>query len=51
MDKHHSEAQVTKTYLEYLTRMPYGVKSEENFDLAKAREALDEGHYGLDEVK
>ena len=51
MDNHHSEAQVTKTYLEYLTRMPYGVRSEENFDLEKAREALDEDHYGLDEVK
>ena len=42
---------MTKTYLEYLTRMPYGVRSEENFDLAMAKEALDEGHYGLDEVK
>jgi ATP-dependent Lon protease len=40
-----------KTYLEYLTQMPYGVHSEENFDIAMARSILDEGHYGMDEVK
>ena len=51
MEKHHSEVTVTRTYLEYLTKMPYGVSSPENFDLQYAREVLDEGHYGLDEVK
>jgi ATP-dependent Lon protease len=51
MDKHHSEFQVTRTYLEYLTKMPYGVSSPENFDLQQAKEVLDEGHYGLNEVK
>jgi ATP-dependent Lon protease len=33
MEKHHSEVQVTRTYLEYLTKMPYGVSAEENFDI------------------
>jgi len=42
---------VLKTYLEYLVKLPYGVKSEENFDLAKARKILDESHYGLEDVK
>ena len=51
MEKHHSEVQVTRNYLEYLTKMPYGVSSQENFDLKIAREELDAGHYGLDEVK
>jgi Lon-like ATP-dependent protease len=51
MEKHHSEVQVTRTYLEYLTKMPYGIRSEENFDLKLAREVLDEGHYGMDDVK
>jgi ATP-dependent Lon protease len=51
MEKHHSEVQVTRNYLEYLTKMPYGVSSHENFDLKIAREELDAGHYGLDEVK
>ena len=43
--------QVTRTYLEYLTKMPYGVSSEENYDIPRAKEALNEGHYGLDDVK
>lgn len=43
--------QVTRNYLDYLTKMPYGVSSEENFDLNRAREILNEGHYGLDDVK
>ena len=51
MDKNSGELPVIRTYLEYLTKMPYGVRSEENFDLAKAREVLNEGHYGLDDVK
>ena len=51
MEKHHSEVQVTRNYLEYLTKMPYGVSSQENFDLKIAREELDAGHYGLEEVK
>jgi Lon-like ATP-dependent protease len=51
MEKHHSEWQTTKTYLEYLTKMPYGVYSDENFDIAMAKDILDEGHYGMEDVK
>ena len=51
MDKMHGEMQVSRTYLEYLTKMPYGVRSQENFDLQRAKEVLNEGHYGLDDVK
>jgi ATP-dependent Lon protease len=42
---------VTRNYLEYLTKMPYGVCSTDNFDLRTARFELDAGHYGLQEVK
>ena len=31
--------------------MPYGLSSQDNFDLDRAREILDEGHYGLQDVK
>jgi ATP-dependent Lon protease len=34
-----------------LTKLPYGVESPENFDIKLAKEILDHGHYGLDEVK
>jgi len=42
---------VTKTYLEYLTKMPFGVHKEDNFDIAMARDILDKGHYGMHDVK
>lgn len=51
MDKHSAEMQVTRTYLEYLTKMPYGISTQENFDISRAQEVLDEGHYGLEDVK
>ena len=51
MEKHHSEMQVTRTYLEYLTKMPYGVSTEENFDIRQAKQILDQSHYGMDDVK
>ena len=51
MDKMHMEAQNTKTYLDYLTSLPFGVRSEENYNIKVAKEVLDEGHYGLDDVK
>ena len=51
MDKHSSELQVTRTYLEYLTKLPYGVSSKENYDIREAKSILDAEHYGMDEVK
>jgi ATP-dependent Lon protease len=51
MDKHHSEIQVSRTYLEYLTCLPYGVSTEENFDIHLAKKTLDDTHYGMDDVK
>lgn len=51
MPKTSAEWPNQKTYLEYLTKMPFGVHSEDNFDIAMAKSILDEGHYGMDEVK
>lgn len=46
-----SEFNVTRTYLSWLTDLPWGIFSEDNKDLKKARKILDEQHYGLDDVK
>ena len=46
-----AEYQVSRTYLNWLTDLPWGVYSEDNYDLAKARQILDEQHYGLNDVK
>ncbi|KAK5980498.1 hypothetical protein GCK32_012321, partial [Trichostrongylus colubriformis] len=51
LDPHSSEFSVTRNYLDWLTNIPWGITSEENSDLQKARIALDKGHYGMKDVK
>ncbi|KAL5486269.1 PIM1 [Sanghuangporus weigelae] len=46
-----SEANVTRNYLDWLTQIPWGVHSPENFSIAHAIKVLDEDHYGLKDVK
>jgi ATP-dependent Lon protease len=46
-----AEYQVSRTYLNWLTDLPWGIYSEDNYDLGKARQVLDEQHYGLNDVK
>lgn len=45
------EAGVSRTYIEWILELPWSEKSEDNIDLIKAREILDEDHYGLEKVK
>jgi ATP-dependent Lon protease len=42
---------VTRNYLDWLTQVPWGIHSEDHFDLAEARRILDRDHDGLDDVK
>ncbi|MEP1002770.1 LON peptidase substrate-binding domain-containing protein, partial [Marinobacter sp.] len=42
---------VTRNYLDWLTQVPWGMTSEDHFDLAGARRILDRDHDGLDDVK
>ncbi|KAG0472086.1 hypothetical protein HPP92_016632 [Vanilla planifolia] len=46
-----SEFNVTRNYLDWLTALPWGDYSDENFDVHRAQEILDEDHYGLSDVK
>ncbi|XP_043720503.1 lon protease homolog, mitochondrial-like isoform X2 [Telopea speciosissima] len=46
-----SEFNVTRNYLDWLTALPWGNYSDENFDVHRAQEILDEDHYGLTDVK
>lgn len=46
-----SEFNVTRNYLDWLTVLPWGNYSNENFDVHHAQEILDEDHYGLSDVK
>ncbi|CAE5966272.1 unnamed protein product [Arabidopsis arenosa] len=46
-----SEYDVTYNYLDWLTVLPWGNFSDENFDVLRAEKILDEDHYGLSDVK
>ena len=46
-----AEYSVIKTYLDWLTDMPWQKRSEDNLDIDHARQVLDEDHYDLTEIK
>jgi ATP-dependent Lon protease len=45
------EAQVIRTYLEWVAELPWNVRSDDQLDLPRAQTILDEDHYGLKDVK
>jgi ATP-dependent Lon protease len=45
------EAQVIRTYLEWIAELPWNDRSDDNLDLNRAQTVLDEDHYGLPDVK
>ena len=46
-----AETGVIRTYLDWLTGLPWNVSDEEKLDLVAAQEIRDEDHYGLEKVK
>ncbi len=46
-----AEYGVIRTYLDWLTGLPWSKRSEDNLNIAHARQVLEEDHYGLDDVK
>ena len=42
---------VTRTYLEFVLDLPWNTLTDDNLDIAHAREVLDTDHFGLKEVK
>ena len=45
------EAQVIRTYLEWIAELPWNARSDDQLDLNHAITVLDEDHYGLEDVK
>lgn len=45
------EYNVTRTYLNWMTQLPWQVSSEDNTDIAKAKKILEKDHYGLEKAK
>jgi ATP-dependent Lon protease len=46
-----AESAVQRTFLDWLTGLPWRTQSEDQLDLAHARSVLDEDHWDLDKVK
>ncbi len=46
-----AEYGVIRTYLDWLTSIPWQALTEDNLDLEHARAVLEEDHYGLEDVK
>ncbi len=46
-----AEYTVTRTYLDWLVSLPWAKSTEDNLDIKKAEEVLNEDHYDLEKVK
>lgn len=46
-----AEYQVIRTFLEWVTELPWADRTEDKIDLPKAETILEEDHYGLEDVK
>jgi len=51
LEKNSAEFNVTRSYLDWLTAIPWGRTKKETFDVDKAMAVLDEAHYGMNDVK
>ncbi|CAM1366580.1 Lon protease [Tenacibaculum litopenaei] len=51
MNPQMAEYGVQRNYLELMLELPWGVYSEDKFDLKKAQKILDRDHFGLEKVK
>ncbi|MDP9121109.1 MAG: endopeptidase La [Acidobacteriota bacterium] len=46
-----AETQIIRTYLDWITALPWQTLSEDNLDLEHAQQVLDDDHYDLEKVK
>lgn len=51
MGEGSAEGSMLRTYLEWLSELPWKVEETKPIDIAEARKVLDEDHYGLDKIK
>lgn len=51
MNPAQPEHNVIRTWLEYVVELPWKTRSEDNLDIARARQVLDEDHFGITKVK
>ncbi len=51
MHPESSESSLVRTYLDWMVELPWSLKTDDNLDLKKAKQVLDEDHYNLEKIK
>jgi len=51
MGEGSAEGSMLRTYLEWLSELPWKIEDAKPIDIAAARKVLDEDHFGLDKIK
>ncbi len=51
MPESSGESSMVRTYLDWMVSLPWAKLDEENIDIARARQILDEDHFGLTKIK
>ena len=51
MHPESAESTVTRTYLDWMFELPWGIASKDNMNLKRAKSILNQDHYGLEKVK
>ncbi|HEY9278566.1 MAG TPA: endopeptidase La [Eoetvoesiella sp.] len=51
MTEASAEYSMLRTYLDWVTELPWSITTEDRIDIAEARTILDQDHYGLQKIK
>lgn len=51
MGGYSSEFENVSKYIDWVTRIPWSINSEDSLDIGKAKEIMDRTHYGMESVK
>lgn len=51
MHPESSESSLVRTYLDWMVELPWSVRTDDNLDLSKAKQVLDEDHFDLEKIK
>ncbi len=51
MNQASAEYTVSRTYLDWILDLPWSVSTDDNLEIAKAKEVLERDHYGLEKIK
>ncbi len=51
IDKNSPEYHLTRSYIQSIVELPWGIYSKDKLDIKRAKKSLDKDHYGLEDVK